>query len=216
METLTPIIVALIGTTGLAGLLTWVVNNSRVSRLRKSIKQSLELAEPMATDSTGRQALLLAAERDSLWLASMSIVPFASGLAWGIAGVVTLALLTALVTSNFFETPLDTRDAVYWLGVVRAFVQVAVLVLGAAAGLFYARRKTQSEFVEYATLSGTVEADWQGFVPPRASVLRKTAWWDFQQARKDAKREKREAKKRRKLSASAGDGARQEELSSAT
>lgn len=74
MEALGAALVAVLGSTGLIGILTASLQLSRRSRLKRSIQTATEIADSIAPGSLARKALQQAIETDVLRLAAMSMV----------------------------------------------------------------------------------------------------------------------------------------------
>jgi hypothetical protein len=94
------LIAAFVGSSGIIGGLTLAVQHSRASRLRRSIREALELADAFGDQMRPRHALTAAATMDAYRLASMSLMGLRSRAVSRMV-ILIVALMVALVFAGF-------------------------------------------------------------------------------------------------------------------
>lgn len=99
MEQLVLIVAAILGSTGVAGLLSGGVQWSRAARLRHSVERTTGLIEKVGADTAAGEALVAASQRDAVRLSVMSIIQLPRQFVQMFAGVVFLLVIVVGVTA---------------------------------------------------------------------------------------------------------------------
>ncbi|TFB90854.1 hypothetical protein E3O44_04660 [Cryobacterium algoricola] len=159
------VLAATFGSTGLAGALAYGVNFSRVVRLRKSVRESLELASSFEIGSVSRSALNNAAERDAVRLASLSLVQHPTGMRSAILMVLASAGFGAVMLARLRDeaqsAPLSKAvDSLGWQ--LTGFAIGYVLFMVLALDLMVTSRRDR--VVRSILVKGKVELRWNGNV----------------------------------------------------
>lgn len=128
------IIVAVIGSSGIVGALTLAIQHSRAVRLRRSIREALDLATALENETRAAGALRTAAKLDAYRLAAMSLVQWGGFMVTYVLLVIASMLFIAFVGRSlvYDADALWTGPfywSAYWLALIAAYVAAADALL---------------------------------------------------------------------------------------
>lgn len=132
------LIVAFVGSSGIVGALTLAVQHSRAVRLRRSIREGLELATSLEIESRPSAALRAAATLDAYRLAAMSLVQWGGFVISYLLTVLAMLILAGglawyvLSNSGMSTEGLDTlSNPLLWAAVLIGYIVIFVAMFDA-------------------------------------------------------------------------------------
>jgi hypothetical protein len=183
-----PLIAALFGSTGIAGLLAQGVNHTRTARLRKSVEESMRLAGMLPEGTPSREVLELAGQRDAVRLASMSLFSLPTVFRMSVlGGVILFAIITGFgLAMNDWGSPISS-------GLWQIIAIMLVYIFGLVFVLELVIKHQRDRIVAYVLLTDSVDIRWDGFVSPRLGPLKRRDLAQYQEEREQAKAEAKAA-----------------------